>query len=209
MKSGRIILLFVFFHLIFQTPTLGILALPKENYTPQELSVKLYSDGVVDVRYKVDVDPTVIGVNVSLLGSSYENMLVKDQDETLLTYSLFTGYMKIDTFGSISITIEYSTSDLTSKTNSLWILNLDVPVNSNIQLPKRATIIGLAPTPIGISIIDETVSLSMPAGTLEVNYVLGVVGTKEHALAVINEVEGINRIVYDITSKPPATVEWE
>ena len=26
---------------------------------------------------------------------------------------------------------------------------------------------------------------------------------------VINEVRGINRFVYDISSKPPATIEWE
>ena len=34
--------------------------------------------------------------------------------------------------------------------------------------------------------------------------VLGRVSTR-----IINEVPGINRVTYDISSKPPATIEWE
>ena len=34
--------------------------------------------------------------------------------------------------------------------------------------------------------------------------VLGRISTR-----IINEVRGINRVCYDISSKPPATIEWE
>ena len=32
---------------------------------------------------------------------------------------------------------------------------------------------------------------------------------KEVSTNIINKVKGINKVVYDISSKPPATIEWE
>ena len=45
----------------------------------------------------------------------------------------------------------------------------------------------------------------MTASVSEIPYnILNKISTR-----IVNEVEGVARVVFDITSKPPGTIEWE
>jgi len=165
------------------------LAVGQEYYSPNELSFTVYDDGYVVVDYTVDVDPTMVRVNVSLFGSLYQNLLILDQDLLILDSSPVQGGLTIDTLGAISASIWYETTDLTGKAGQIWTFEVSAPTNSTIMLPEGSTIVSLSHVPLEMGSLDGRVLLIMPVGDLELSYTVGVVGSREHALAVINDAE--------------------
>ena len=56
---------------------------------------------------------------------------------------------------------------------------------------------------IGLRAVTSTDGMTADFFPFDMGF-LGRVATR-----IINEVRGVNRVVYDVTSKPPGTIEWE
>jgi len=159
------------------------------SYTPRELALTVYADGVVAVDYAVEVDPTRARVNLTLFGVQYLDLIVEDQDGLPLDYSTTEDGLTVDTLGSTSVFLSYLTPDLTDKSARIWVLSVSTPVSSSILLPESSTIVGLNVVPLSLGSLDGSPLLTMPAGDVEVDYIIGVVGTREHAMALIKDAE--------------------
>ncbi len=159
------------------------------DYTTATLTLGIFPDGSVAVEYRIEPDPSLASVNVTLLGQDYVDILATDQDGVILDWSSIPGGVEVDSLGSDRITISYSTQSLTNKTGSMWSLTLDAPVNPIVTLPAEAVLVGLSPPPIDISIIENRAIMTMPAGVSRISYLIGTTGTREHALVLLSGAE--------------------
>jgi GMP synthase (glutamine-hydrolysing) len=56
---------------------------------------------------------------------------------------------------------------------------------------------------IALRAVTSTDAMTAGVGDLPMSFLTHV------AAAIVKRVDGVNRVVYDITTKPPATIEWE
>jgi len=162
---------------------------PEETPTAEALGLTLYFDGFVLVEYSLKVDPTLPLANTTMLGQVLTDITVVDESGLPLDYAFTNGKMTIYSLGAELVKISYFTQDLTTKEGRYWTLQVVAPTNTTIVLPPEASIISLNQVPEMIESTDGQVLLVMPAGLIEVTYVIGVVGTKEHAQVVLMQTD--------------------
>lgn len=174
---------------VVYTPTQLIAGKFDSGYTIREMDVQVYADGVTSLDYVFDVDINRARINISLPGAIYEDMLVTDDEGFQLDYEVCNNSLKIDVLGSEMVEVSYTTTSLTNKTAATWSFSLMLPIEASIRLPPEATIMGMTPTPTSITMAGDRITLTMPRGEITLIYLVGVTGTREHAITLINDAD--------------------
>lgn len=153
-----------------------------DTYTQASLDFTVYRDGVTHTRYILIVNSTWPTITVPLFGSEFEDLTVVDENETVLSYTIYGSAMEIDTLGASRVSIEYDTQALTTKEGSLWSFSVNAPTDFAVKLPENSTVIDITSIPTEIRIEDGGPVLLMPAGDQKVTYILGAQPKPEQAL---------------------------
>lgn len=161
----------------------------QQPYVLNSLTAVVYPDGIVYMEYTLAIDSAYPSIDVTLLGQTFENLTVTDEEKIPLNYSLTDNTLKVDTLGASEVKISYETADLTNKVGRYWTLVLGSPITVTIVLPVEAIIISLNQVPEALESREGRTVLIMPQGNIEVTYVIGIVGTREHAAILIREAE--------------------
>jgi uncharacterized membrane protein len=139
----------------------------------------------------LDTDITRPRILVPLFGLIYEKLIILDARGIPLSYTVGQVGATINTLGTDRVTISYETFDLTNKTGRIWNFGVETPIDSLVSLPETATILNINQAPTTISTLGSKTVLTMPAGPTTITYRIGILGTKEHAIALILNAEQI------------------
>jgi len=134
----------------------------------------LYRDGVVHVTQIVHVNETISEITLPLLSVSVSNVLVVDENETVLDYEIIGSNITIFTLGATKATLEYDTASLASMEAGIWTLALESPYNLTVMLPEDAEIIFLNEVPFSIDTEGNRITLSLFPGRWEISYMLPI-----------------------------------
>ncbi len=178
--------------------------------SPKVLDFTIYTDGTTHVFYQTDVDPQSPDSIVNLYGNGIDNLVVQDENGTLLLSKENENTTTVETLGSSTIKVDYDTPDLISKNGKTWTFHVNSPIDYSILLPKNSVIVGMSVSPLNMQIVDDQSLISLPSGSSEINYIIGVLGTSQTATLAIQQAQDfINTITSTGVQTPMALAKLE
>jgi len=178
--------------------------------TPKVLDFTIYADGTTNILYQTDSDPESPDSTLNLYGNTIENLVVQDENGTLLSSTVDGNVATVETLGASTIKANYDTSDLVSKNGKTWTFHINSPIDYSVLLPKNSVIIGISVSPLNIQIVDGQSLISLPSGTSEINYIIGVLGTSQTATLAIQKAQDfINNVTSTGIQTPMAMAKLQ
>ena len=157
--------------------------------TPQELSITIQGDGVTRLDYLFQAEITSLQTNVFLLGESYEDLFIVNEDGLPLEYIETVDGLTVYSLGSSLVNVTYLSAELTGKIGVIWSLDIILPISAEIILPVGSTIINLNTIPLEIDTVDERTVLVMPSGLIEIEYTVDILDSETLAHDAINQAD--------------------
>jgi uncharacterized membrane protein len=138
----------------------------------EAITVKIYRDGLAHITQTISVDELYPEIDLPLLSSSLENLIILDENQLAVDYQLTATNLTIFTLGAAQVSIEYDTIVLTNKHADVWTLSLNNPYNLTVLLPPNSTVVYLNQVPTAIDTTGTELSLSLNPGQWELSYIV-------------------------------------
>lgn len=163
----------IFLLMLGITPTISA---GEIGYQIESVELTVYRDGLVHVSQVLFVNETFPSISLELLSSLVENVVVDDENQTVLDYDVAGSNMTIFSLGASRVLLEYDTVELTEKESGVWTLLVQNPYNLTVYLPEESTIVYLNKMPTSIDTEDGTITLALYPDEWEISYVLPIIG---------------------------------
>lgn len=156
--------------LLFLGGTMSAASEPR--YQVGSANLKIYRDGLAHLTQTLIVNETFPEITLPLLSASVENLIVLDENQSVLDYVIKGLNLTIFTLGAKGVSIEYDTISLTMKAAEVWTLIVDSPCNLTVFLPENSTVVYLSAMPTAIDTEGNKITLSLFSGPWEISYVI-------------------------------------
>jgi len=168
---------------LFLSSIINVATAAEFQFEVESMTINVYRDGLTHVTQTLIVDNLVPKIDMPLLSSSVENLIILDENQTLIDYKLDAGNLTVFTLGASHVSVEYDTITLTNKEADVWTLILNNPFNLSVFLPQNSTIVYLNQMPTAIDTTGNQLSLVLYPGQWELSYIVPLLPEDQNGTA--------------------------